>query len=156
MNHQGVAKAKPQIRVLGILAKPDAQHIGSILMLALAIEGIRQHKPLPGLAEAFAHVLAQLRDVFIKGTIPCSRLFGRTGKRWIALPGITRKADEQRRSNEFPCRAGYPAEADDSGARQDRQRNGDDPAAHCPRTLSVLRWNRPRTNHSPADRNSGG
>src|SRR3546814_6806127 len=69
MNHQGVAKAKPQIRVLGILAKPDAQHIGSILMLALAIEGIRQHKPLPGLAEAFAHVLAQLRDVFIKGTI---------------------------------------------------------------------------------------
>src|SRR3546814_6362331 len=64
MNHQGVAKAKPQIRVLGILAKPDAQHIGSILMLALAIEGIRQHKPLPGLAEAFAHVLAQLRDVF--------------------------------------------------------------------------------------------
>src|SRR3546814_18071662 len=74
MNHQGVAKAKPQIRVLGILAKPDAQHIGSILMLALAIEGIRQHKPLPGLAEAFAHVLAQLRDVFIKGTIPCSRL----------------------------------------------------------------------------------
>src|SRR3546814_1443131 len=120
MNHQGVAKAKPQIRVLGILAKPDAQHIGSILMLALAIEGIRQHKPLPGLAEAFAHVLAQLRDVFIKGTIPCSRLFGRTGKRWIALPGITRKADEQRRSNEFTCRAGYPAEADDSGARQDK------------------------------------
>src|SRR3546814_10350971 len=130
MNHQGVAKAKPQIRVLGILAKPDAKHIVSILMLALAIEGIRKHKPLPGLAEAFAHVLAQLRDVFIKGTIPCSRLFGRTGKRWIALPGITRKADEQRRSNEFPCRAGYPAEADDSGARQDRQRNGDDQAEH--------------------------
>src|SRR3546814_1793113 len=73
-------------------------------------------------------------DRCIKGTIPRSRLFGRTGKRWIALPGITRQADEQRRSNEFPCRAGYPAEADDSGARQDRQRNGDDPAVHCPRS----------------------
>src|SRR3546814_7504305 len=99
MNHQGVAKAKPQIRVLGILAKPDAQHIGSILMLALAIEGIRQHKPLPGLAEAFAHFLAQLRDVFIKVTIPCSRLFVRTGKRWIALPGLTRKANDTHRSD---------------------------------------------------------
>src|SRR3546814_8023598 len=112
MNHQGVAKAKPQIRVLGILAKPDAQHIGSILMLALAIEGIRQHKPLPGLAEAFAHVLAQLRDVFITCTIPCSRLFGRTGKLWIALPGITRKSDDQRRSNAFTYRAGYRVEQD--------------------------------------------
>src|SRR3546814_6743448 len=90
MNHQGVAKAKPQIRVLGILAKPDAQHIGSILMLALAIEGIRQHKPLPGLAEAFAHVLAQLRDVFNKGTIPCSRLFGRSEEHTSELQSLMR------------------------------------------------------------------
>src|SRR3546814_11405279 len=107
-------------------------------------------------SEAFAHVLAQLRDVFIKATIPCSRLFGRTGQRWIALPGITRKADEQRRSNEFPCRAGYPADADDSGARQDRQRNGADPAAHCPRLLYVLRVNRPLIRHRPAARRSTG
>src|SRR3546814_13503679 len=88
--------------------------------------------------------------------MPCSRLFGRTGKRWIALPGITRKADEKRRSNEFPCRAGYPAEAADSGARQDRQRNGDDPAAHFPPLLCVLRLNRPRISHTPAPTRSTG
>src|SRR3546814_17688337 len=107
-------------------------------------------------SEAFAHVLAQLRDVFIKATIPCSRLFGRTGKRWIALPGITRKADEQRRSNEFPCRAGYPAEADDSGDRQARQRNGDDPAAPCPRLLFVFCLTPPLISPSPDPRRTNG